>query len=521
MPVPKWFVIARNEYRIRTSSIRKIRPYFIYIAAVLVALFIAFVAPAIISLIFNALDIEAFIISYAAVALMQIIIFFFFFYLMMFPIGNTLKDIDVNEYEIFLSAPVKSSDVLLGKFMGVMPFYAIAIAVASGILTAFLIPLGIDLIQIAIIVVTFIITFLVAFWIGTIIAAVLKAKLGKSARGKDIGKALPLIIALPMIAIMYALMGSGLVDALYDPGASGLAKAIMVIFPSSWGAELMVLFAQFPGNISAIWFETLTRFGGLILFFVASLWVGAKIANRAYTLETTTFTAAAAKPDGFFYKSIKSIGEGKSFGTLVVSIFKDYVRRFENISKVAYVVGLLVMIGIFFGERDGPIETLEMGFFIFPFLAGFVVGEVTVRGKENFFIYRKAPGGEGNLIKARMLQSLLIVLPVAAFYAAFSLLLAPNITVIEWLAYIGLLVVVVTAYVAFALGLFLLKPVFTDKPADLMMNIMIIMFVTMFVFITFGIIVGGLLGLLLFIAIMWIAGIMLLYSGKKKISSIE
>jgi len=324
-----------------------------------------------------------------------------------------------------------------------------------------------------------------------------------------------------MIAIMYAIMGGGLVDALYDPGASGLAKAIMVIFPSSWGAELMVLFAVNPGNILAIWFETLTRFGGLLLFFVASLWIGVKVANRAYTLETSSFTSAAAKKDGFFYKSVKSIGGGKSFGTLVVSIFKDYARRFENISKVAYVIGLLVLIGVFFGDPGGFGGSTIIGIFMFPFLAGFVVGEVTVRGKENFFIYRKAPGGEGKLIKARLLQSLLIVVPVAVLYAAFSQLLDPTITIVEWLAHIGLLTIVVTAYVVLALGLFLLMPVFTDKPAELMGNIMIIMFVSMFSFIMTGIFFGRFLGLFIFVAMMWILGIALLYSGKKKISLIE
>jgi hypothetical protein len=514
-------VIARNEYRIRTSRIRRIRPYFIPISIVLLALFIVFAAPALINPIFDALDIEAFIISYAAVALMQIILFFFFFYFLMFPIGNTLKDIDVNEYEIFLSAPVRSSDVLLGKFMGVMPFYAIAIAIATGILTAFMIPLGIDLIQIAIIVVTFIITFLVAFWIGTVIAAMLKTKLSKSARGRDIGKALPLIIALPMIAIMYALMGGGLVEALYSPDASELARTIMAVFPSSWGAELMVIFALNPGNIPAIWFETLTRFGGLVLFFIASLWIGAKIANRAYTLETTTFSAATAKPDGYFYNSVKSAGGGKSFGTIVVSIFKDYVRRFENISKVAYVVGLLVIMGVFFGFRDNSMESIEMGIFIFPFLAGFVVGEVTVRGKENFFIYRKAPGGEGTLIKARMLQSLMIIIPIAAVYAALSLLLVPGITVLDWFAYIVLMVLIVAAYVAFALGLFLMIPVFTDKPAELMGNIMIIMFVSIFLFIMSIILFDGIFVMISMLVMVWLLGISFLYMGKLRLSNIE
>jgi len=139
-------------------------------------------------------------------------------------------------------------------------------------------------------------------------------------------------------------------------------------FPSSWGAELMVSFALHPGDIGSVWFETLMRFGGLILFFVGALWVGAKAADRAYSMETTSFAATSAKPDGTFYKTVKYLGGGKSFGTLLVSIFKDYGRRLENLSKIVYIVGLLIMINVFFGGGDDPTGAMILGIFIFPML---------------------------------------------------------------------------------------------------------------------------------------------------------
>ncbi|MCK5547973.1 MAG: hypothetical protein KAI64_03095, partial [Thermoplasmata archaeon] len=204
MPAPKWLVIARNEYRIRMSSIRRLRPFFPYLIIGFLVFFVAFIAPIPANLIFNVFDIQAFFISMAAVAFMQTILFVFFFYFMMFPIGNTLKDVQTQEYEIFLSAPIKPGDVLVGKFMGAMPLYAIAIVIGTSVFTAFLTPLGIDAVQTMIIIVIFVLTFLSALWVGTLIAALLRTKLGRSARGKDIGKALPLIIAIPMVAVIYA-----------------------------------------------------------------------------------------------------------------------------------------------------------------------------------------------------------------------------------------------------------------------------------------------------------------------------
>jgi hypothetical protein len=366
------------------------------------------------------------------------------------------------------------------------------------------------------------VTFLSAIWIGTVIAALLRTKLGKTARGKDIGKALSLIIALPVIALMYAIIGGGLLEALANPGTSGLVKNVLFLFPSSWGADLFVLFAANPANLGAIWFDTLIRFGGLILFFVAALWLGAKAADRAYTLETTSFTPSSVKNDRAFYRSVKSLGGGGSSGTLLVSIFKDYSRRFENLSKIAYIAGLLILITVFLGyDNDSPLGALVMGIFIFPLFAAFVVGEVTVRGKENFFIFRKAPLGEGRLVKARLLQAWLVVLPFAAIYGIFALLLVPQISIVTLALFTVLLVGIVAANVAFALGLFLLMPVFTDKPAELMGNAMILMMTTLFLFFFSSFTFGATRGMLVLVLLSWLTGIVFLLLGTRNLSRIE
>jgi hypothetical protein len=514
--------IAKNEYRIRTSSIRKMRLILPVLLLALLAIIVVFLAPGAANLVYDAIDMPAFFISIAALAFMQIMLFMFFFYFILFPVSNTLKDINTAEYEIFLSAPVKPSDVLIGKFMGAMPFYAVGIAAVAAFFTAFLVPIGIDLIQTTVIIAVFVITFLSALWIGAVIAALLKTKLGRSARGKDIGKALSLIIALPLVALMYAVMGGGLLEALADPGASGFVKSILAIFPSSWGAELFILFAFHPGNIAAVGLEIVTRFGGLLLFFVASLWIGGKLADRVYTLETTTFTAAVAKSEGAFYRFVRSVGGGKSFGTLLVSIFKDYGRRFENLSKIAYIVGLLVLITVFFGNSEDSLGALIMGIFIFPFLVVFVVGEVTIRGKENLFIYRKAPLGENRYVKARLLQGWIMTIPIATGYAIFSLILVPQTSLVSLLAHTGILILIVAAYVVFALGLFLLMPVFTDKPAELMVNAIAVQFSAIGLFGVSQVITGSFsAGILTYLLILGILGIVILNLGRRNLSRIE
>jgi hypothetical protein len=363
MPTPKWLVVARNEYRIRINSIRKIRPYFPYLVIGLLVIYVAYIAPTIVNLFVD--DLLHFFLSQVAVAIVPIIMFTIFLYLIILPVTYTLQGMQAGQVEIFLAAPIKPSDVLLGEFLGVMPFYAIAFTVMAGFFTAALNPLGLDMIQIAITVIIFVVTFLSALWIGTLIAALVRTKFAKTARGRDIGKALSLVLALPMVAVMYAIMGGGLIEALDNPGTSEMVGSILSLLPSTWGAEVIVGFTSNPGNIGAIGFKTLTRFGGLVTFFVAVLWVGTKAANRAYSIEPTTFTASRAKPNGIFYKTVRYLGGGGSFGTLLISVFKNYSRRLENLSRIAYIVGLIAMVNIFFGAGQNDAEgALLMGLFL-------------------------------------------------------------------------------------------------------------------------------------------------------------
>jgi hypothetical protein len=129
VPAAKWFVIAKNRYRIATSSIRSIRSYFLPLVIGLLVVYVAFIAPAVVTPLID--DFTAFIITRAAVPMVQIILFIFFFYLILVPITDTLREVQTGQLEILMRAPLKPSDVLLGEFLGVIPFYGIVITALS------------------------------------------------------------------------------------------------------------------------------------------------------------------------------------------------------------------------------------------------------------------------------------------------------------------------------------------------------------------------------------------------------
>ncbi len=525
MAARKWFIVAKNEYRTRINSVRKIRRLFPYLVIGLLAIYVAFIAPAFVNLFVD--DLIAFFLSQVALAMVPIIMFLFFLYLLIFPITYTLQGMQAGQVEIFVAAPIKPSDILLGEFIGVMPFYAIAIAVIAGFFTAALSPLGLDVIQMLITVMIFVVTLLSGLWIGTVISALIRTRFAESARGRDIGRALSLVLALPMIAVIYAIIGGGFLDALRNPETGGMIRTVLQVLPSTWGAELIVDFAANPGNIGAVAFETVTRLGGLLAFFASALWLGAKAAGRAYSIEITTFTTSRAKPDGTFYKTVRYLGGGKSFGTLLVSIFKDFARKLENLSRIAYILGLFVMLNVFFLRDLDPEGFLVIAQFLFPFLAVFMIGQVAVHGKEGLFIYKKAPQGVRRFVLAKLVQGWLVTVPVAAAITVVSLALVPQASATSLMAYTLLTTILVAADAALALGLALLNPQFSESSraqmASLMLNANIAMFASMGIFIGSMIILdlGIFNTMLLQNGVIWTIGISLLLLGRRKLNRME
>jgi len=323
-------------------------------------------------------------------------------------------------------------------------------------------------------------------------------------------------------------MGGGLLRALADPKTSGSVEAVLGLLPSSWGAKVVVIFANNPGNMSAVGPETVTYFGGLVVFFLTAVMVGTKIAGRAYSLEPTTFVAAKAKTDGAFYNTINRLAGYGSFGLLLVSVFKDYGRRMENLSKMVFMVGIFAMINFFLVDPAYPEDGLLISSLVLPLLSAFVVGEVTLRGKENLYIYKKAPSGVAKFIRARLLHGWLIAVPVAVVVAASSLAFGPQTEIAALLVNTGLVALISSASVALALGLFLLNPAFSDKSGNYVINLMILMQGWTGLYLGTLTVLRSALGLgfyeaVFFIAVplSWSAGILLLYLGKRNLNRME
>ncbi len=181
---------------------------------------------------------------------------------------------------------------------------------------------------------------------------------------------------------------------------------------------------------------------------------------------------------------------------------------------------------------DGPPAALMMTQFLFPILVVMVTGEVTVRGKESLFMFRKAPSGEGRFVKAMLLKGWLMAVPIAGVVTAVITVLSPQTTFISLLTNSGFMMLFIAAYTAFVLGLFFLNPAFSEKSVRLWLNVIIAIFVSVGLF-AVSVVISILMGFfsepiagifyiqLLQTMLSWLMGIVFLYLGKRKLSRIE
>jgi len=520
LPRLKWWLIARNEYLLKTSGIRRWRRLFPIATVVLLAWYVMFAAPAVFSL---ASDLtKDLLLSEAALSFMQVMLFIIFISVFTVPIIQTLQDTNLAPLETLLSAPVRPADVLLGKFLGMLPTYSILITVLAGTFLALFIPFGMTMDQVLLSMIVFVLVVLIALWLGLLSAAMLKARLNRSRKGREAGQALALIIALPLVGLMYLSMNGEMMDALQGQGAS-LSDAFWLL-PSSWGADLVLRFLRHPGDLGFDLGSTLLGLAGLAGTLVLSLVAGVRLSGRAYDLDPVSFATPRAAPEGRLYAYARALAGNKHLGTVLVTVMKDYGRRLENLSRIVYILGLVVMMEVFMlgSLPPGNYVTLALltASWLMAFLCVFVVGDVTARGKDNLFIYRKAPGGEKRLVLARVMQGLLVVQPVAAI-SALVVLLPAGLPLFDVLMLTGWMIVVSSFYVVMSTGLFLLFPAFSERPLEvlgnavLMMTISFLLFIFSFAF--FGE-HGGLYALMVSSAVL---GTSFLLMGWRKLTSLE
>jgi hypothetical protein len=380
------------------------------------------------------------------------------FMLLIYPMSSALQEIKIGQWEIMLSHDVGTRSIMIGTFLAKIPAYGLAtLFLAPLLVSPFAIAYNVSLVGQALMYLTIFLIALSTLWFANFLITAIQARLGDSPRGNDLAKALGIVLGIVIIIPMYGLIYAA-------PTLSQILGAdVFLLLPFTWGADLLTwitisfngvgltqpVLADFAAQL------TLGAFSDLLLLSVFSLAITVLAfgsAGRLFRIGAGARTEkiVTVKGNGPFLRLIERISPG-SFGILLTTSIKDFMRKAQNVSMLAYSIVLSVLVPFFLnlggfsaggsGSVDGEFLTL----FIMPVIFGWmlaIMGGMTFGGiafldsQDQLWVIKTPPNGAARFVKARVVESFLMALILVTIPSITLLLLmnyGPIETVLFWI----------------------------------------------------------------------------------------
>ncbi len=433
-----WWAIAKAEFLVRTAKLHRSRKILYPLVVGIALAFGLFVIPQILGYFFaragGAFDI---MLATSFPGLLRTIMMVLWMFILIVPISNSLENVKIGQWEILFSNNVKTRDLLFGTFVGRIPVYGIFVLALGPIAVApFVYAYNVSIVgQLLMYLVIFLFA-IVTIWLSTVFSTAIHAKIGSSPRGDDVGKALSWalvpLVALPAMGSMYWI----------DSVVSLLNLDVSMILPSTWSADILTWIAMYTGslrpssilNLELYWFAVSPIVDMLLLgiFSITVLFIGFKSADRlfAYGASPGSQKVARAGPENLFIRGIRR-AFGERFGTIVVTSFKDYSRKLQNIAKLSYGIFLAILIPLLIGF--GPFSTMVDDPIFVPVMTSMMIGMMLgifsgiifggvglFDSRDQLWILKSAPRGVPKFIVARVISYMMVGIPYALFPAIFS-----------------------------------------------------------------------------------------------------
>ncbi len=471
-----WYHIAKAEFFVITHKFHRHRltsTLGIYSLAIMWALF---VAPPVMNTVIESFigwDVARMLLIASLPGTMRSVMLFLWMSLLMIPLSQGLQELKIGHWEIFLSNNVPSHEILLGTFLGKIPLY--------GLFVLFLAPLIVGPIALAfslslfgaiimyIILSTMVLT---TIWLSNFVTAVIQSRLGESARGNDLAKALSFIMALVTLLPLYGLM------FLAPTMAELLGMDLFLVFPFTWLADLttwcVLLFngigiteSQISLFSSVLQFDLVTCVALAVCFSIVIFVLPLKLAGRVFTIEagTRTEVVTTITHEHLFFRGLRWIFPS-TLGILLVTSLKDYLRKAQNLSKIFYSVLIALIIPIMllttadsFEDTVSflPFAVVMLGLIgTFPF-----AGSGFLESKHQLWMIQSAPYGASRYLQSRVIASSLVVI-FPAFLTALTLCALFSLSLLLAVFFILISLVVVIASTMVAIGITACNPNYED-----------------------------------------------------------
>ena len=490
-----WFHIAKVEFFVLTSGMRKRRKQYMGALFALAFAWAVLIAPVLIGSLMNVI----FPLAHTRVLLMVIfpglmrsIMMFLWMMLFLFPLSRALQEIRIGQWEIFMSNNVKTRDILIGTFVGKVPLYGLVVLMFAPILiTPFVLAFEVSLVGQVLIYGSIVLMVLTTIWLSNFVTAVIQAKLGDSPRGNDLAKALSVALGLIVVLVMYGLI-------MYAPQISEIMGVnVFLMLPFTWSAD-MVSWAAITFNgigLSAsqiavfevvLQLDLLTS-GVLVgVFGLATLVIALISADRVFSISAgaRTESVTTVGSESFILRAVRRISPGP-FGVLIAVSMKDFFRKAQNLSKIA--LGIIAAVIMPFMLRQIWPEGSSL-FDILPML-GLMLGLIGVlpfagtgflESKDQLWMIQGVPSGARRFIGAKLASAFLIAIPLSAI-PVFAIVFLFGMGLSDFLVFLAFAYSIIGGAAMVSIGITAQNPNYEDTKSsahqvNLMSSIMVVLF---------------------------------------------
>ena len=471
-----WYAIAKADFQVLTVSMRSHRKLYTAILYGLVLTWATVLAPMVYGWVINSILPLEYIRPLLMVmfpGLMRTIGLLLWIVLLLFPLSYALQEIKVSQWEIFLSNNVSTRNILVGTYLGKISFYGlVVILLAPLFITPFMLAFEVSILGQLLVYGVIALMALGTIWLSNFLTSVIQAKLGESSRGNDIAKALALVVAMIVIIPMYGMM-------FFLPALSEMMgmNAVLVL-PSTWFADLISWLAIVFNGIELTGSQILSFAGVLqidmvfssvlaIGFVLATVVLAIGAADRVFTIEAgvRTEVVTTVGRENAFLRGIRKVNSGP-FGSLMVTNFKDFLRKAQNLSKIGYGLVLAIIMPVIMMSMD--IEFMQLSeLFIMLIVMMSLIGTIPFAGtgflesKDQLWIIQSAPYGASRFVKSRIASQALISI-VLAVIPSVALYFLIEMTILEFILLLGLGYLAIVGGMLMATGVTARNPNYED-----------------------------------------------------------
>jgi hypothetical protein len=490
--VRTWLAIATAEFQVLTSSLRGNRKLYTGILYGLALVWATVITPMIYNAILGAIfpmHVLRPILMVSFPGVMRTLGLFLWLLLLLFPLSFALQEIKIGQWEIFLSNNVRTKDIMAGTFIGKLGLYGLIIVfLAPLVITPFMLAFEVSIIGQLLVYGAMTLLAMGSIWLSNFLTSVVQARLGDSSRGNDIAKALAMIIAIVVIIPMYGLM-------FFLPTLSEMmGMNAFLILPSTWFSDLISWLAiTFNGigltGSQILGFSTVLQVDMLwtsvlaIGFTLGTVGLALGTADRVFTIEAgvRTEVVTTVGEENLFLRGVRRLNSGP-FGSLMVTNFKDFLRKAQNLSKIGYGLILAIIMPVIMTAMD--IEYMQFSeMFMMLVVMMSLIGAMPFAGtgflesKDQLWIIQGAPHGSSRYVKSRIASQAIIGIPLAVIPSVVIYFML-EMTFVDLLLLLGLGYMAVIGGMLMATGVTARNPNYEDTKspahqANMMASVML------------------------------------------------